>query len=149
MLTIPSPHPSLPIQQGIGLSLDDALRFWQTEFTKGMSAEDFMKKYAYNIRHNYGKEGSRKDYKPYSCTQIILGDPPGANQFHGRPITSTQCGTHLAVLMTLHITTNAHTHTGCPYRHWDETQLRGALSKMQVRELLPSPPLSSCSCPSL
>ena len=48
-----------------------------------MSAEDFVKKYAYNIRHNYGKEGRRKDYRPYNCTRILLGNPPGAGDYRG------------------------------------------------------------------
>ena len=90
--------------KGIGLSLEDALTFWQTEFTKSMSAEDFVKKYAYNIRHNYGKEGKRADYTPYSCQRIILGTAPGGGDAHG-----------------------------CPYRHWDESHLRSKLSAMNVR----------------
>lgn len=69
--------------KGIGLSLEDALIFWQREFTKSMSVEDFLKKYAYNIRHNYGKEGKRQDYTPHSCVKIILGTPPGNNEYHG------------------------------------------------------------------
>jgi len=47
--------------------LEDALLFWRTEFTKSMGADKFEKTYAYNIRHNYGKEGKRTDYTPYSC----------------------------------------------------------------------------------
>eukprot|EP00793_Prasinoderma_coloniale_P001863 PRCOL_00003669-RA len=57
--------------KGLGLSLDDALAFWRGEFTKGMPAERFDKEYAYNVRHNYGKEGKRTDYTPYSCMKII------------------------------------------------------------------------------
>ena len=71
--------------KGLGLSLDDALRFWQREFTKKITTDQFMKQYAYNIRHNYGKEGKRADYTPYSCTRIILGTTPGANEYHGCP----------------------------------------------------------------
>ena len=110
--------------KGIGLSLEDALRFWQTEFTKvgglvalvlfaaptdgamttqAMSAEDFVKRFAYNIRHNYGKEGRRKDYSAYNCTRIILGAPPGSGEYHG-----------------------------CPFRHWQPNHLSAALSKMQI-----------------
>jgi DNA primase large subunit len=117
--------------KGVGLSLEDALVFWQREFTRNMTAEEFIKKvrqhalgtrtiihvavvsvcpqfalraltlapppcpiswrashplrpqYAYNIRHNYGKEGKRADYTPYSCTRIIMATPPGSGEFHG------------------------------------------------------------------
>jgi DNA primase large subunit len=85
--------------KGIGLSLEEALVFWQGHFTKRMSGEDFLKKYAYNIRHNYGKEGKRADYTPYNCVKIITGTPPGSGEFHG-----------------------------CPYRHWDQGNVRKALA---------------------
>lgn len=84
--------------KGIGLGLEEALVFWQAHFTRKMSAEDFVKKYAYNIRHNYGKEGKRADYTPFSCVKIITGTAPGAGEVHG-----------------------------CPYRHWDQTAVRTAL----------------------
>ena len=64
---------------------------------QAMSAEDFMKRFAYNIRHNYGKEGRRKDYSPYNCTRIIMGNPPGSGDFHG-----------------------------CPFRHWQPHHLEAA-----------------------
>lgn len=84
--------------KGIGLGLEEAMVFWQGHFTKKMSAEEFVKRYAYNIRHNYGKEGKRANYTPYSCVRIIMGTPPGAGEVHG-----------------------------CPYRHWDPTNVRKAL----------------------
>jgi len=87
--------------KGIGLSLDDALVFWQRHFTKKMAPEEFLKKYAYNIRHNYGKEGKRADYTPYPCSKIIMGvAAPGPEDAHG-----------------------------CPYRHWDSNRLRAVLEK--------------------
>jgi DNA primase large subunit len=86
--------------KGAGLGLEDALAFWQAEFSASMSAEDFLKRYAYNIRHNYGKEGRRADYRPYHCQKIIMGSPPGVGEVHG-----------------------------CPYRHWDEPHLRAALAR--------------------
>ncbi|PNF32166.1 DNA primase large subunit [Cryptotermes secundus] len=83
--------------KGIGLSLEDALRFWRDEFTKQIDADKFQKLYAYNIRHNYGKEGKRTNYTPYSCIKIIM-----SNVGHG----------------------DAH---GCPFRHSDLPHLKQQL----------------------
>ena len=89
--------------KGVGLPLEEALTFWQSSFSKKMTPEAFLKQYAYNIRHNYGKEGKRTDYTPYSCTKIISGAAPGGGERHG-----------------------------CPYKHWDGGNLRAALSKMRL-----------------
>jgi len=91
--------------KGIGLSLDDALTFWRSEFCKVMGVDQFEKNYRYNIRHNYGKEGRRADYTPYSCVKIIMG----------------------------HV--SAGEHHGCPFRHFDEEHLRTSLRKQHVSEL--------------
>ncbi|KAI9296106.1 hypothetical protein K502DRAFT_323989 [Neoconidiobolus thromboides FSU 785] len=50
--------------KGIGLPLEEALEFWRRSFSR-MTDDEFKKGYAYNIRHNYGQEGNRKDYAPY------------------------------------------------------------------------------------
>jgi DNA primase large subunit len=87
----------------LGLSMDDALEFWKGELVQGgkVSVENWGKShYAYNIRHYYGAEGKRTSYSAVSCTKIILGPAPAPEQYHG-----------------------------CPFRHWNETQLRRELQK--------------------
>ncbi|VDN18887.1 unnamed protein product [Gongylonema pulchrum] len=71
--------------KAIGMTLDDSLSFWRSEFTKKMDSEKFDKQYAYNIRHNYGKEGKHANYSAYPCTKIILGVAPTAQDCHGCP----------------------------------------------------------------
>nr|XP_005300247.1 DNA primase large subunit isoform X1 [Chrysemys picta bellii] len=72
--------------KGIGLTLEQALQFWKSEFIKGkVDADKFDKGYAYSIRHNYGKEGKRTDYTPFSCMKIILSNPPSPGDYHGCP----------------------------------------------------------------
>ncbi|KAK3035876.1 hypothetical protein RJ639_033013 [Escallonia herrerae] len=88
--------------KGVGLKLDDALAFWKAEFSRKVGAERFDKEYAYSIRHNYGKEGKRTDYTPYSC-QKVISSTPGVGDHHG-----------------------------CPYRHFSEENLRAALGNMGV-----------------
>ncbi|XP_050373969.1 probable DNA primase large subunit [Argentina anserina] len=88
--------------KGVGLKLDDALAFWKAEFSRKVGAERFDKEYAYSIRHNYGREGKRTDYTPYSC-QKIISSTPGIGDHHG-----------------------------CPYRHFSEENLTAALSRMGV-----------------
>lgn len=64
--------------KGIGLSMEDAIRFWKTEFCKQMDGDKWDKQYLYNIRHNYGHEGKRANYTPYSCSKICSMTPgPG------------------------------------------------------------------------
>ncbi|CAN6642193.1 DNA primase large subunit [Trichomonascus vanleenenianus] len=87
--------------KGIGLSVEESLRFWRGLF-KGLTDEDFRKKYAYNVRHMYALEGSRIDFKPMDCLQIIRSNGAGSS-------------TH-----------------GCPYRTFSESNLVTALQKMGI-----------------
>lgn len=75
--------------KGIGLTMEQALKFWRTEFSKKMDADKFEKQYAYNIRHSFGKEGKRVNYTPYSCMKIIMGTQPGPGDYHGCPFRHT------------------------------------------------------------
>ena len=90
--------------KGIGLPLEEAMRFWRTEMAATAPGDAFDKQYAYNIRHNYGKEGKRADYTPHSCMKIISAIP-GPGQVHG-----------------------------CPYRVLGEEELRASLSKLSLAD---------------
>lgn len=57
--------------KGLGLTVDESLQFWKREFCKKMDSDKFEKNYAYNIRHMYGQEGKKNDYKPWSCQKVI------------------------------------------------------------------------------
>ncbi|KAJ9593453.1 hypothetical protein L9F63_014982 [Diploptera punctata] len=70
--------------KGIGVSLEDSMKFWREEFTKMMDIDKFEKGYSYNIRHSYGQEGKRADYSPYNCIKIIMSNV-GPEDKHGCP----------------------------------------------------------------
>lgn len=84
--------------KGIGVTMDDQIKFWHDEFTKAMDSEKFNKQYRYNIRHNYGQEGSMTNYSPQSCITII-NQSCGPQEVHG-----------------------------CPYKQWDTITLRTRLA---------------------
>jgi DNA primase large subunit len=50
-----------------------------------MTPERFNKEFKYNIRHTYGLEGARTNYKPWDCARILLRPLPGKNEYHGCP----------------------------------------------------------------
>ncbi|KAF8422397.1 eukaryotic and archaeal DNA primase, large subunit-domain-containing protein [Tirmania nivea] len=85
--------------KGIGLSPDEAITFWRTSFST-ITDDKFTKEYRYNIRHAYGLEGNRRNYKPLSCQQILTDHHPGPGQTHG-----------------------------CPYRHFSEENLVATLTR--------------------
>ena len=86
----------------IGLSLNDALTFWKQSFSRRTPADKFEKEYAYNIRHNYGKEGKRQNYTAYSCMKIIQSQPASTD------------------------------HHGCPFRHSKQEDVRRMLASRNV-----------------
>lgn len=72
--------------RALGLELDQALLFWGRGFSKSVTPDQFEKKYAYNIRHNYGAVGTKRTgYSPASCTRIINGPAVAEGQVHGCP----------------------------------------------------------------
>ncbi|KRZ48932.1 DNA primase large subunit [Trichinella nativa] len=84
----------------IGLSLNESLKFWEYHFRPKIDAEKFQRQYAYSIRHNYGEEGKRADYAAYSCLKIIMNNPPGIGDFHGRRCPFKHCDAeHLQQLL--------------------------------------------------
>ncbi|KAJ3290495.1 DNA primase large subunit [Borealophlyctis nickersoniae] len=91
--------------KGIGLPLEEALIFWRKAFHR-LTDEEFQKKgYPYNVRYNYGLEGKRTNYTPYSCVKIITSNQPGAGDHHG-----------------------------CPFRHFSPDNLREMLHRYGVGE---------------
>ncbi|KAI8369573.1 DNA primase large subunit Spp2 [Radiomyces spectabilis] len=90
--------------KAIGLSIDEALVFWRTLFSN-ITDDKFQKEYAYNIRHNYGLEGKRVSYAPYSCMKIIQGNPPSTGDHHG-----------------------------CPFKHFSQTNLEARLHKNGISQ---------------
>lgn len=86
-----------------GVDMESAIEFWRKEFTKKIPNERFERDYKYNIRHLYGREGHKKALTCFSCDKIIKDNPPGPSEKHG-----------------------------CPFRHFDETHLRGLLAKHDV-----------------
>jgi len=72
--------------KGIGLSLEDAMKFFRGEFIKktDVDVDKFEKEYAYGIRYNYGKEGKKKNWQPWDCMRIIM-ETVGPGEHHGCP----------------------------------------------------------------
>lgn len=78
--------------------------FWKAQFAARVPSDQFEKQYAYNIRHNYGKEGKRADYSSHKCVTLIsMTGGPGD-------------------------------HHGCPYRRLDEASLRASLQRLKCED---------------
>ena len=93
--------------KGAGLSLEDAMEFWRDSMansTPAITGDKFNKEFAYNVRHSYGKEGSRKETSPYSCMKIISDGAGNDPQCNG----------------------------GCPYRTFSEQALRTQFNQLRI-----------------
>jgi len=90
--------------KGIGLNLEDAMKFFRSEFTKkgDCDVDKFEKEYSYAIRYNYGKEGKKVNWQPWNCMKIIM-ENVGGGENHG-----------------------------CPFRHHEPKALREDLLKQEV-----------------
>eukprot|EP00873_Tetraselmis_striata_P002063 jgi/Tetstr1/422327/TSEL_013170.t1 len=88
---------------GVGLPLEQAMKFWKAAFSPRTPPDQFDKNYAYNVRYNYGKEGKRSDFTPFPCRKVIMDGNPGVGEHHG-----------------------------CPYKTFDEENLRAALTRMKI-----------------
>lgn len=71
--------------KGLGLTLDESLQFWKSKFSSKVTGDKFDKEYSYSIRHNYGMEGKRADYPPWSCSKLQSLSPPTSSEMHGCP----------------------------------------------------------------
>ncbi|KAJ8935195.1 hypothetical protein NQ314_012952, partial [Rhamnusium bicolor] len=97
--------------KGIGVTLSDSLKFWESAYTKEHSTcskcthnwQENEKRYIYGIRHLYGLEGSRKNYQVRSCSYL-----------QEKSLCATENG-------------------GCPFTHFDDTNLRKVLKKLLPR----------------
>lgn len=92
--------------KGVGLSLEDSLNFWSKEFTQSISIEKFNKEYKYNIRHSYGLEGGRINYKPWDCRTILNKPRPQKGEYHGCPYRDLNKDSLLNKLKSLELTDN-------------------------------------------
>ncbi|EPY50669.1 DNA primase large subunit Spp2 [Schizosaccharomyces cryophilus OY26] len=93
----------------IGLSVEEALIFWKSSFSN-TNDDKFNKEYRYNIRHSYGLEGNRKNYKGYSCQQILTGPQLGPGDAHGCPYRTYSLDNLVTALSTMGIAPDS---SGC------------------------------------
>lgn len=64
----------------IGMKVDDSIAFWKQEYSKPHTCvsvcshnwQSNEKKFIYSIRHMYGLEGSRRNYKTPDCSLICV-----------------------------------------------------------------------------
>ncbi|KCV72406.1 hypothetical protein H696_01802 [Fonticula alba] len=82
--------------KGLGVPMEESLAYWKRAFGPKIAPDAFDRNYAYNIRYDYGREGSRTQARPFGCRSIILGDPPArgsgphAIEQHGCPLRQSK-----------------------------------------------------------
>ena len=76
-----------PFLRTAGMTMDESLQWWKTEFSRGgqVDADKFDKNYTYNIKWVYGKAGRMKPAAPMSCSTVINLEYPSHDQTHGCP----------------------------------------------------------------
>ena len=89
--------------KGAGLSVDEALKFFQKKYEKKTPIDKFEKEYAYNIRHSYGLEGKRVSYTPYTCEKIINMNGPMGRECHGCPYKTYSADNLRKILSTCNL----------------------------------------------
>jgi len=75
-----------------GVAANEAILFWQQEYSKASKHRtckhdwyNNASRYVYNIRHLYGLEGSRKNYRAHSCQSLQVSQCMGlGNLFSNR-----------------------------------------------------------------
>ncbi|XP_076650045.1 DNA primase large subunit [Halictus rubicundus] len=122
-------HYSLFLKDG-GMHIEDAINYWKDEYSKPHSCSSTCshqwqsneRKFIYSIRHLYGLEGSRKDYKSANC-ELLCASVSGP-MYEG----------------------------GCPFKNFETNVLKSllclSLSDNQIAELLsivsPQDPQHAC-----
>ena len=89
--------------KGAGLSVDEALKFFQKKYEKKTPIDKFEEEYAYNIRHSYGLEGKRVSYTPYTCEKIINMNGPMGRECHGCPFKTYSADNLRKILSTCNL----------------------------------------------
>lgn len=71
--------------KGIGLSLSDSIKLYETELKKVKNGDKKTKEYKYMLEHTYGRWGKKTDYSPWACQKIASKATPGFGEIYGCP----------------------------------------------------------------
>ncbi|XP_041467466.1 probable DNA primase large subunit [Lytechinus variegatus] len=100
--------------KSIGLPVDDAIHFWKREYCKPASCHENQgggcqhswvkdeRRYTYGIRHLYGLEGSKTNYRAHSCKAIQMMQLGYGEE------------------------------GGCPFKHFDDPSLQGLMDIEEI-----------------